>query len=166
MKADEVSMTTKRGAEVKKQGEEDNPAVKIERSGHDVVKKASELEVEAKGPNHTDGEGSEEDAQDEEEEDTAKDDVDAPAATSAAPEKLAEKKGKAGRPKKSGAEGKKDQGAAGGGKEKQTQKGKRGRKAGATTGQKASAQTKRDAKPKKRAATETGEPRRSKRVKA
>ena len=41
-------MATKRGNTVKKKGEPKDPAVYIERSGHDVVKKASELNVEEK----------------------------------------------------------------------------------------------------------------------
>ncbi|KAK5464914.1 hypothetical protein LTS15_001477 [Exophiala xenobiotica] len=44
----EVSITTKKGNKVKKNAEPDNPAVRIERSGNDVVKKASELNVEEK----------------------------------------------------------------------------------------------------------------------
>merc|ERR1711939_789594 len=48
----EMTMETKRGNEVKKNAEPDNPAVKVDREGHDVVKKASELEVEEEGPNH------------------------------------------------------------------------------------------------------------------
>merc|ERR1712000_242073 len=38
----------KKGNKVKKNAEPDNPAVRIERSGNDVVKKASELNVEEK----------------------------------------------------------------------------------------------------------------------
>ncbi|CAG8977745.1 hypothetical protein HYALB_00012180 [Hymenoscyphus albidus] len=49
VKPDKVSITTKRGNEVTRNGEEGNPAVHIERSGNDVVKKASELTVERKG---------------------------------------------------------------------------------------------------------------------
>merc|ERR1712000_383016 len=44
----EVSITSKKGNKVKKNAEPDNPAVRIERSGNDVVKKASELNVEEK----------------------------------------------------------------------------------------------------------------------
>lgn len=44
-----VTMETKRGNEVKKHGEEGNPAVYIQRDeGHDVVKKASEIEIDEK----------------------------------------------------------------------------------------------------------------------
>ncbi|KAL6246888.1 hypothetical protein RBB50_006195 [Rhinocladiella similis] len=44
----EVSITSKRGNKIKKNAEPNNPAVKVERSGNDVVKKASELNVESK----------------------------------------------------------------------------------------------------------------------
>merc|ERR1712230_117949 len=60
----EITMETKRGNEVKKNAEPDNPAVKVDREGHDVVKKASELEVEEEGPNHKeDGEKNEADGE-------------------------------------------------------------------------------------------------------
>jgi hypothetical protein len=49
VKAGEVSVTSQRGNEIKKTGEENNPAVRIERSGNDVVKTADELTVEKKG---------------------------------------------------------------------------------------------------------------------
>jgi hypothetical protein len=49
VKDGEVSVTSKKGNEIKKQGDENDPAVAIERSGNDVVKKASELTVEGKG---------------------------------------------------------------------------------------------------------------------
>ncbi|KAF2165601.1 hypothetical protein M409DRAFT_23894 [Zasmidium cellare ATCC 36951] len=42
----DVTMTTKNNNEVKKTGEPENPALHIERDGHNVVKKASEVEVE------------------------------------------------------------------------------------------------------------------------
>ena len=44
----EIAIKTKRGNTVKKNAEPDNPAVHIERSGNDVVKRASELTVEQK----------------------------------------------------------------------------------------------------------------------
>lgn len=52
----ELKMETKSGNEVKKNADPENPAVRVERSGHDVVKRASELEVEEEGPKHKDGE--------------------------------------------------------------------------------------------------------------
>lgn len=48
VKAGEVSVTSHRGNEIKKTGDESNPAVHIERSGNDVVKRASELNIEEK----------------------------------------------------------------------------------------------------------------------
>ena len=47
-----VAIESHRGNEIKKHGEPGNPAVRIERPGNDVVKKASELNVEksADGP--------------------------------------------------------------------------------------------------------------------
>ncbi|KAK5132688.1 hypothetical protein LTR08_008732 [Meristemomyces frigidus] len=45
----QVSVTSKKGNEIHRNAEPDNPAVKISRSGNDVVKKASELDVEEKG---------------------------------------------------------------------------------------------------------------------
>jgi hypothetical protein len=50
----ELTMETKNGNEVKKKADPENPAVRVERSGHDVVKRASELEVEEKGDKHND----------------------------------------------------------------------------------------------------------------
>jgi hypothetical protein len=47
----EITMETKNGNEVKKNASPDNPAVYVERSGHDAVKRASELEVQEKGDN-------------------------------------------------------------------------------------------------------------------
>lgn len=52
----ELKMETKSGNEVKKNADPENPAVRVERSGHDVVKRASELDVEEEGPKHKDGE--------------------------------------------------------------------------------------------------------------
>jgi len=50
----EVAIKTKRGNTVKKNAEPDNPAVRIERSGNDVVKKASELNIEEKASGSND----------------------------------------------------------------------------------------------------------------
>ena len=44
----QVAITSKRGNTIKKNAEPDNPAVHISRSGNDVVKKASELNIEEK----------------------------------------------------------------------------------------------------------------------
>lgn len=48
VKPGEVTVTSHRGNEISKTGDEENPAVHIERNGNDVVKKASELDVEKK----------------------------------------------------------------------------------------------------------------------
>jgi hypothetical protein len=53
VKAGEVSVTSHRGNEIKKTGDESNPAVHIERSGNDVVKRASELHIDEKGSGNT-----------------------------------------------------------------------------------------------------------------
>lgn len=44
----EVAVTSKRGNTIKRKAEPDNPAVHVARSGNDVVKKMSEVEVEDK----------------------------------------------------------------------------------------------------------------------
>lgn len=44
----ELAITSKRGNKIKKNADPKNPAVHVERSGNDVVKKASELNVEEK----------------------------------------------------------------------------------------------------------------------
>ncbi|KAI2603257.1 uncharacterized protein GGS25DRAFT_528287 [Hypoxylon fragiforme] len=44
-----VEIKTHRGNTIKRKGEPGNPAVRIERSGNDVVKKSSELTVEERG---------------------------------------------------------------------------------------------------------------------
>merc|ERR1712098_1027677 len=49
VKAGDVTVVSHRGNEITKHGEEGNPAVHVERSGNDVVKKASELKVESHG---------------------------------------------------------------------------------------------------------------------
>ncbi|KAK3324574.1 hypothetical protein B0T19DRAFT_232889 [Cercophora scortea] len=45
----DISIKTQRGNTVKKNADAENPAVRIERSGNDVVKRASELTVDQKG---------------------------------------------------------------------------------------------------------------------
>jgi hypothetical protein len=62
VKADEVTATSHRGNEVSKTGDESNPAVHIERSGNDVVKKASELNIEEKAPGSSETKEKEESA--------------------------------------------------------------------------------------------------------
>jgi len=48
VKPGEVTVVSHRGNEIKKTGDESNPAVHIERSGNDVVKTANELHVDKK----------------------------------------------------------------------------------------------------------------------
>lgn len=50
VKADEVTVINHRGNQISKTGDESNPAVRIEQSGNDVVKKASELKIDEKAP--------------------------------------------------------------------------------------------------------------------
>lgn len=47
-KEGEIAITSKRGNKIKKNAEPSDPAVHVERSGNDVVKRASELNVEEK----------------------------------------------------------------------------------------------------------------------
>ncbi|KAK5937158.1 hypothetical protein PMZ80_010699 [Knufia obscura] len=44
----EIAITSKKGNKIKKNAEPDNPAIHVKRSGNDVVKKASELNIEKK----------------------------------------------------------------------------------------------------------------------
>src|SRR5947209_7799861 len=44
----EIAIQSKRGNTIKKNATPDNPAVRIERSGNNVVKRASELNIEEK----------------------------------------------------------------------------------------------------------------------
>lgn len=80
VKAGEVTVTSKRGNEISKTGDENNPAVHIERSGNDVVKTANELNVDKKvegssSNGNTNGESKQEEKKDEEMKDAEKDDV-------------------------------------------------------------------------------------------
>ncbi|THY35413.1 hypothetical protein D6D01_01360 [Aureobasidium pullulans] len=58
-KEGELSIETKRGNEVKKNADPEDPAVKISRSGNDVVKRAHELDVEKEGDKHKEDQGQE-----------------------------------------------------------------------------------------------------------
>ncbi|RVX68183.1 hypothetical protein B0A52_08691 [Exophiala mesophila] len=53
----EIAITSKKGNKIKKNAEPNNPAVHIERSGNDVVKKASELNIEQKANGSSGGGG-------------------------------------------------------------------------------------------------------------
>ncbi|KAK8013325.1 hypothetical protein PG991_009596 [Apiospora marii] len=49
----EIAIKSKRGNTIKKKADPENPAVHVERSGNDVVKRASELTVEKKGKSNS-----------------------------------------------------------------------------------------------------------------
>merc|ERR1711939_1223008 len=146
----EITMETKRGNEVKKNAEPDNPAVKVDREGHDVVKKASELEVEEEGPNHKEDGDKQDDKKDEEKKEEEKKDSEEPQAGEKRKADDEEKEDESeskkakkdeGEPKENGekpAPKKKGRPAKNGGAAKETKK-----------------------KEPKRAATESGQPRRS-----
>ncbi|KAK0266854.1 hypothetical protein LTS16_018043 [Friedmanniomyces endolithicus] len=51
----ELSVTSKKGNEIKKKADPEDPAVKISRPGNDVVKRAHELEIDEKGPGNEAG---------------------------------------------------------------------------------------------------------------
>ncbi|KAL7619482.1 hypothetical protein AAE478_010021 [Parahypoxylon ruwenzoriense] len=53
----EIAIKSQRGNTVKRKADPSNPAVRIERSGNDVVKRASELTVEIKSSRGRDGKG-------------------------------------------------------------------------------------------------------------
>ncbi|KAF2236853.1 hypothetical protein EV356DRAFT_565308 [Viridothelium virens] len=99
-----VAVESHRGNTIAKNAEPDNPAVHVERPGNDVVKKASELEVDEEGPKHKGdakkGEKREAQENPDGEDDAKKQKTDAVNGENA-------KKGKAsgrGRPKKGGSE--------------------------------------------------------------
>lgn len=71
----EVKVTSHRGNEIKKNAEPENPAVHIARSGNDVVKRASELDVQKEGPNHKEGESDEKKDEESKPEDKKDDDA-------------------------------------------------------------------------------------------
>lgn len=50
-----VEMTTARGNTATKEGSSDDPAIRLERAGHDVVKNASEVQKEEAGETHNEG---------------------------------------------------------------------------------------------------------------
>ncbi|TVY45758.1 hypothetical protein LOCC1_G003455 [Lachnellula occidentalis] len=65
VKPGEVTVTSHRGNDISKTGDESNPAVHISRPGNDVVKTANELKVESKGePNGDSTEESNDDGND------------------------------------------------------------------------------------------------------
>lgn len=149
----DVTMETKKGNEMKKHGDPENPALYIERSsGHDVIKKASEVEVTEKGEGN---DGGEEDKDEESKEDKKEAENgeaqtgDKRSADESAEEKKEEKS--TAKKQKTGKESKES-------KANGEQPKKKGRPAKNATGAQKNAGKKRA--PKK-AATESGEPRRS-----
>lgn len=62
-KEGEIAITSKRGNKIKKNAEPSNPAVHVERSGNDVVKKASELNIEEKANGNTGGDSKDADSE-------------------------------------------------------------------------------------------------------
>jgi len=57
----EIAITTQRGNTVTKKADPSNPAVRVERSGNDVVKRASELSVDEKASGSGSGGGQDDD---------------------------------------------------------------------------------------------------------
>ena len=159
---DSVTMETKSGNEVQKHGEPENPALYIAREGHDVVKKASEVEVEGKGEKHQNAESEKKDEPEEKKEEEPKQE---------------EKKQENGepqtgdkRPAEESAEEKKDEETNGDAKKQKIddkpkengeQPKKKGRPAKTDADGKPIAKKDTKKRPPKKAATETGEPRRS-----
>lgn len=151
-----VTMETKNGNEVKKKGDSDNPALYISRdSGHDVVKKSSEVEIDEKGSGNKGGD-EKEDAGDAEEGRKEEND-DAKAGDKRSADDSEEKAKKGGAKKQKTAAEPKENG------EPAKKKG-RPAKANGSAGTKEKKETKK--KQPKKAATESGEPRRSGRNKA
>ena len=56
----EIAIESNRGNTIKKNAEPDNPAVHIERSGNDVVKRASELQIDKKAEGSSNGDSKQE----------------------------------------------------------------------------------------------------------
>ncbi|SMR48912.1 unnamed protein product [Zymoseptoria tritici ST99CH_1E4] len=157
-----VEIETKRGNTVHKNAEPDNPAVKISRSGNDVVKKASELKVDKEGDKHKEAPGDEKTvSKDEAEKSDEKDDEkkengdaetgDKRKAEDTAEEKKDEEDGDAKKQKKDNGASKANGDAA---------PKKKGRPAKSANGETAAKKDTKKKEPKK-AATESGEPRRS-----
>ena len=159
----EAKMVSHRGNEVTKQGSPENPAVHIERPGNDVVKKASELEVEEEGPKHSGGgEGEKKEEEKKKDEDEKKDEQDK--ANGAAEPKTGEKRSadEANKDATPAAAEKKDEPKANGDAAAQPPPKKKGRPA-KNEGAPKKEQKKKAPKP---AATADGKPRRSGRNKA
>lgn len=142
-----VKMDTKSGNVATKEAKPGDPAIRMERSGHDVVKNASEVQKEGDGEIHNEGgvqkevgkdvgKGSKKEEKKDDKKAEKKDDKDA---------KTGEKRAAGGESKANGEE---------------EPKKKKGRPAKAEGGEKAPKKETKKKEPKK-AATESGEPRRS-----
>lgn len=146
----EVSIETHRGNTVKKNAEPNNPAVKIERSGNNVVKKASELKVDKAGDKHKEAAGEEKEVSKDEskKKDDKKDD------------KKDEKKDE---PKKNGTKRKAEDKDEDKDSDKKAKKTDEPKENGTAKKGKSAGTAKKETKKKepKKAATESGEPRRS-----
>ena len=142
-------METNRGNVVSKNAEPDNPAVRIEREGHDVVKKASEIAVDEAGDKHKEAPDVEKTVTSEDKKENGEAQTGDKRTASATP-----------------AEEKKSGDAAGKGKKQKTEEmngekpKKKGRPAKGANGAKKEGKK----RAPKKAATESGEPRRSGRV--
>lgn len=182
----EIAIESKKGNTIKKNADPENPAVHVSREGNDVVKRASELEVEEEGDKHKeggddkkeDGEGEEKDEgeQGKKDDDAEKKDEDAEKMGGEDEKKESEEKeddAKTGEKRKAEDDAEADEGASdakkqksddepkANGEEKSAPK-KKGRPAKKDANGNAN-EKKESAKKKepKKAATATGEPRRS-----
>ncbi|KAK5125739.1 hypothetical protein LTR85_012013 [Meristemomyces frigidus] len=163
----QASVTSKRGNEIHKNASPDDPAVKISRSGNDVVKKAHELDVEEEGDKHKEAAGEEKTVGEDEEEKPAEngekptENGDAQTGEKRKAEEMAEEEKPAAATKK---QKKTAEPKANGEKAEPKKKGRPAKKEtnGDSTAKK---ETTKKREPKK-AATESGQPRRSGRNKA
>ncbi|KAK3112997.1 hypothetical protein LTR53_010144 [Teratosphaeriaceae sp. CCFEE 6253] len=160
----ELTVKSKKGNEIKKKADPEDPAVKIVRSGNDVVKRAHELDVEEKGDGHKeegeaagDADADDADAKADAEE-GAEVNGDAKAGEKRKADDGAEKADEEGE-KPAAAKKAKKGGAPNGDKAEPKKKGRPAKKEANGAG-KAKAEPKQKKEPKK-AATESGQPRRS-----
>ncbi|KAF2210724.1 hypothetical protein CERZMDRAFT_86021 [Cercospora zeae-maydis SCOH1-5] len=176
-----AEITTKNDNVVSKNAEPDNPAIVIERSGNNVVKKASEVDVEKPGDKHKEDQGEEKTVTANDTNDTEKkengdkqtgdkqngDKQNGDKQNGEKEEKKEDGDAETGDKRKAeeSAEDKKDEESADAKKQKTNDdKKENGEPAPKKKGRPAkngNSAPKKDPKPKKRAATESGEPRRS-----
>ncbi|GIZ37768.1 hypothetical protein CKM354_000120400 [Cercospora kikuchii] len=165
-----AEITTKNDNVVSKNAEPDNPAIVIERSGNNVVKKASEVDVEKPGDKHKEDQGEEKTVTENETNDK-KDDGDKKENGEKQNGEKDEKKengdAETGDKRKAeeSAEDKKDEESADAKKQKtaddKKENGEAAPKKKGRPAKNGNSAPKKEPKPKKRAATESGEPRRS-----